>query len=123
MHDRRLDSQTTAAVRRTRSAQLAPAKDIGTSVPSAASMSSDPFIDGNGDMSGSPDDFAALLGIGVQECDAARIIMAARVRLRLLRQSEPPMQVRSRVKQIMRARDVLLLSAVQATRRPAISPR
>lgn len=59
-------------------------------------------------------DFADLLGVGVQERDAARIIMAAQLRLRLLRQSQPPRCVRNRARQIMQARDVLLRSAVQA---------
>lgn len=115
-----------AAFRWARPSVLASAKDVGTDVqgrPSNIPSSRVSYFRGDADSSGSPSEFADLLGIGRQECDAARIIMAARVRLRLLRQSQPPRYVRDRAQQIMQARDVLLRSAVEATHVPVACPR
>lgn len=117
---------TTVAFRRARASVVPPATDVGTDVqrrPSTMPMSRTSFFRGDADGGGSPAEFANLLGIGGQECDAARIIMAAQVRLRLLRQSQPPRHVRDRAQQIMQARDVLLRSAVEATHVPVACPR
>lgn len=127
MNERRqLPQTTTAAFRRTRAFMVPPPKDLGTTGHGRAStlpVSRLPFFRNEEDRCGSPAEFAALLGIGGQERDAARIIMAAQLRLRLLRQSHPPRYVRDRAKQIMQARDVLLRSAVEATRLTVACPR
>lgn len=113
---------STVAFRRARASVVPSAKDVQRRT-STMPVSRTPFFRGEADGGDLPADFAALLGIGGQERDAARIIMAAQLRLRLLRQSQPPRYVRDRAKQIKQARDVLLRSAVEATRVTAACPR
>lgn len=67
-------------------------------------------------------DDAALLGLAGYDHDAVRIIMAAQLRLRLLRMRRQTPDVRDRARRIARARDVLLRTAVQLQHPPA-SPR
>jgi hypothetical protein len=70
-----------------------------------------------GDGQGSPssgsriDDDASLLGLSGYDHDAVRIIMAAQLRLRVLRMKRQTPEVRDRVRRIARARDVLLRTA------------
>lgn len=59
--------------------------------------------------------FAALLGLSGQEHDASRIIMAARVRLQLIRRAYGLRESRRRAQQIKQARDALLITAVAAS--------
>jgi hypothetical protein len=56
---------------------------------------------------------AELLGLANCDHDAVRIIMAARVRLRLLRMLRQTPEVRDNVRRIARARDVLLKTVVE----------
>lgn len=117
---------TTVAFRQTRSSLVSQATSTRTHgrehVPTDF-VSYKSLLRGGATSDGSHAEFADLLGIGGQECDAARIIMAAQVRLRLLRQSQPPRHARDRAQQIMQARDVLLRSAVEATHVPVACPR
>lgn len=72
------------------------------------------------------DDDASVLGLAGCHHDAARIIMAAQFRLRLLRMERQTPDIRNRVRRIARARDVLLRTAVQLQHAPAsahVSPR
>ena len=81
--------------------------------------------------------YASLLGIPASEQDASRIIMAAQLRLRLLRQRSfgsvhaaddnvtnrrSSAWVQARVRQVSQARDELLKRAVRCSYRPE-SPR
>lgn len=59
--------------------------------------------------------FAAFLGISGWEDDASRIIMAARVRLQLIRRAYGLRNGRERAEQIKHARDTLLKTAVAAS--------
>lgn len=59
------------------------------------------------------DQSATVLGVPQIERDASRIIMAAQLRLRLLRQSPQTRHVRFRVAEVTHARDVLLRRAVE----------
>ena len=68
------------------------------------------------------DDDASVLGLAGYDHDAVRIIMAAQLRLRLLRMRRQTPDVRDRARRIARARDVLLRTAVQLQHSPA-SPR
>jgi len=62
---------------------------------------------------------ATVLGVPQVERDASRIIMAAQLRLRLLRQSPQTRHVRFRVAEVTHARDVLLRRAVEFSQTPA----
>jgi hypothetical protein len=62
---------------------------------------------------------ATVLGVPQVERDASRIIMAAQLRLRLLRQSPQTRHVRFRVAAVTHARDVLLRRAVEFSQTPA----
>jgi hypothetical protein len=55
---------------------------------------------------------AGLLGLRSDEREASRIIMAARLRLRLIRQQSDPATRFQRARQIEQARDSLLMTAV-----------
>jgi len=68
------------------------------------------------------DDNASVLGLAGFDQDAVRIIMAAQLRLRLLRMRRQTPDVRDRARRIARARDVLLRTTVQLQHPPA-SPR
>jgi len=68
------------------------------------------------------DDNASVLGLAGYDHNAVRIIMAAQLRLRLLRMRRQTPDVRDRARRIARARDVLLRTAVQLQHPPA-SPR
>ncbi len=68
------------------------------------------------------DDDASLLGLAGYDHDAVRIIMAAQLRLGLLRMRRQTAEVRDRARRIARARDMLLRTAVQLQHPPA-SPR
>jgi hypothetical protein len=64
-------------------------------------------------------DEAKLLGLEDYDHDAVRIIMAARVRLRLLRMMRQTPEVRDNVRRVARARDVLLQNVVELYPHPA----
>lgn len=57
-------------------------------------------------------DDASLLGLSGYDHDAVRIIMAAQIRLRILRLRRQTPEIRDRARRISRARDMLLRTAV-----------
>jgi len=57
-------------------------------------------------------DDASLLGLSGYDHDAVRIIMAAQIRLRMLRLRRQTPEIRDRARRISRARDMLLRTAV-----------
>lgn len=68
------------------------------------------------------EDSASLLGLSGYDHDAVRIIMAAQVRLRVLRMTRQTSETRERVRRIARARDTLLQTAVHL-QHPCVSSR
>lgn len=71
---------------------------------------------------GDCEDSASLLGLSGYNHDAVRIIMAAQVRLRVLRMTRQTVEIRERVRRIAHARDALLQTAVHL-RHPCGSSR